>query len=105
MAAVLNRLITLEFENGRKSVVLEPDPRHVDLLINKTFNLDKGDAKGVATPAGKQSIFADATPLSGYNATLFRSGTMRANSVAPDLPQTQFTVNKSSRCMAAPSKG
>ena len=104
MASILNRLITLESENGRTSVVLEPDPRHIDLLV-RMFHLDKDNAKGVVTPSDKQAAYADETTLVGDSVVQYRSGTMRANYIGPDLPQIQYTVNKCSRGMAMPTKG
>jgi len=103
-AMLLNRLISVEFEDGRRSVMCEPDPRHIDLLL-RMFSLDRGNSKGVVTPADKQQEYLDQSPLEGEFVVNFRSGTMRANYVAQDLPQVQYTVNKCARAMSCPVRG
>ena len=49
----LNRLIRVGKHNGRQAVFLEPDRRHVDLLIRE---LGLETAKGVDTPDVKKSV-------------------------------------------------
>ena len=55
--SLLNRLITLEFAGGKRRITLEPDPRHVDLII-KGMGLRPGRSKGVSTrpSCGKPGI-------------------------------------------------
>ena len=76
----LNRLIRVGTHQGRQAVFLEPDRRHVDLLIR---NLGLENAKGVDTPGLKkpveqQMLESKSTLLTKELASMFRSSVMRA---------------------------
>ena len=59
--SLLNRIITLEVDAGRRRVVYEPDPRHIELLLHQ-FGFGK-KTKGVATPSEKSKEYGDTTLL------------------------------------------
>ena len=45
--SLLNRMITLEVDAGRRRVVYEPDPRHIEILLHQ-FGFGGKKAKGGA---------------------------------------------------------
>ena len=102
--SLLNRIITLEVDAGRRRVVYEPDPRHIEILLHQ-FGFGNKKAKGVATPSEKSKEYGDTTLLDESLHTNFRSGTMRLSYVSMDLPHLQQAANKTARAMAAPHRG
>ena len=87
-ATVLNRVVILGVEGGRKFVQIEPDARHVELIL-ADLGLDAETTKPVATPGLKQD---DGTAerrkgepqLSPANSSKYRSCVMRAAFLAQD---------------------
>ena len=102
--SLLNRLITLEFVGGKRRITLEPDPRHVDLII-KGMGLRPGRSKGVSTPGCKSDDNYNTQPLEGDQATSYRSLTMRLMFLSLDLPHLQFVANKTAKFMSKPVIG
>ena len=97
---LLNRLITLEFASGKRRVVYEVDPRHVELIVGM-FGL-KSTSRGVSSPGEKARTAPELEELVGSDCTLFRSGTMRLNYISGDLPHVQFAANSCAHFMSTP---
>ena len=97
---VSNRIITWT----PQGIAYEPDQRHVEIILNE---LALENAKPVNTPwcTETQAREEDNTSLEGSEATKFRSIIARANYLAMDRPDIQFTVKEISRNMAKPNKG
>lgn len=101
---VLNRLIRVGKHNGRQAVFLEPDRRHVDLLIRE---LGLETAKGVDTPHVKKSVdqqmLESKSPVLRKDLTkTYRSCVMRAAYLSqdrPDSPDISHTVKDLAREM------
>ena len=102
--SILNRLIDLTNENGVRKITYEPDPRHVDLLLQH-LQLDGPNVRPVSTPGEKKGDYLDDTPLSPEDSTMFRSCTMRLAYLAVDLPHLQFVANRLARAMSKPTRG
>ena len=102
----LNRLIRVGTHQGRQAVFLEPDRRHVDLLIR---NLGLENAKGVDTPDLKkpveqQMLESKSTLLTKDLASMFRSSVMRAAYLSQDRPDLSHAVKNLSRKMVSPTE-
>ena len=102
----LNRLIRIGTHQGRQAVFLEPDRRHVDLLIR---NLGLENAKGVDTPDLKkpveqQMLESKSTLLTKDLASMFRSSVMRAAYLSQDRPDLSHAVKNLSRKMVSPTE-
>ena len=69
---ILNRLIDFFVSKNGPIMLHEPDPRHVELLLEH-LDLDGTTAKGVSTPAEKPGTYHDRTELEKPKLTLFRS--------------------------------
>ena len=108
-ATVLNRVIRLGFESGRKYVQLEADGRHTDLLLAQ-FGLERSEGRAAAT-LGRTLTDAEvdqrvtAPPLAASEATAFRSGLVRASFLSQDRPDLAETVKRLTHGMAAPHDG
>eukprot|EP00434_Breviolum_minutum_P042976 symbB.v1.2.038276.t1/scaffold5896.1/size48089/1 len=84
----LNRLIRVGTHHNQPAVFLEPDRRHVDLLIR---NLGLEQAKGVDTPDVKKSVdqqmLESRSPILGKELSVkYRSSVMRAAYLSQDRP-------------------
>jgi hypothetical protein len=82
-ATVLNRIVTLGFEDGRRFVQIEPDRRHVELIV-EAVGAKLDGSNGVTTPSVRQTdASADSlksSPLLGAaDASRYRSAVMRAS--------------------------
>ena len=102
----LNRLIRVGKHNGRQAVFLEPDRRHVDLLIRE---LGLETAKGVDTPDVKKSVdqqmLESKSPILGKDlAKTYRSCVMRAAYLSQDRPDISHTVKDLARGMVNPTE-
>ena len=100
-AIVLNRVLRYT-QDGFE---MEADPCQVEKLLEAT-SLDGPGVKSVATPGLKQlveQIAADA-PLAQGGWTGFRALAARANYLASDRPDVQFSAKEICRWMAAPSE-
>ena len=106
-ATILNRVVTLGYEEGRKYVQIEPDLRHVDLILS-SLGLG-GSTKHSASPGMKitdeeirrREVEA---PLSKSEATRFRSCVMRAAFLAQDRADLSEAVKCLAQHMAKPTK-
>ena len=58
----------------------EPDPRHVEILVDALFGKDK--QKKISTPGEKMPVSADTTLLKDSERQLYRSSTMRTAKTA-----------------------
>ena len=106
----LNRVIVVRggsLRSGRdRSVTLEPDARHVQMLV-KELGLEK--AKGVETPSEKRSVdqqlLDSKSPLlKGEQVALYRSLTMRAAYLAQDRPDLAEATKSLARHMKEPNE-
>ena len=88
----LNRVIRVGKHSGRQAVSLEPDRRHVDLLIRE---LGPETTKGVDTPDVKNSVdqkmLEFKSPILGKDlAKTYRSCVMRAAYLSQDRPDFTY---------------
>lgn len=102
----LNRLIRVGTHEGQPAVFLEPDRRHVDLLI-RSLGLEK--AKGVDTPDVKKSVdqqmMETKSPLlSAVESKTYRSAVMRAAYLSQDRPDLSHAVKNLARHLVSPSE-
>ena len=91
---ILNRLIDFTVGEDVPVITYEPDPRHVDLLLEH-MGLEGAKVKGVSTPGEKFGMYYDETELEKSSVTLYRSCVMRL----------QFCANRLARGMAKPTRG
>ena len=103
-AAILNRVVTLGYGvDGRRFLQIEPDSRHVDLIL-------EGDrTKSVATPRVKRTdeheVQRREEPTLGREeTTLYCSNVMRASFLAQDRIDLCETVKVLARRMSTPSR-
>ena len=102
----LNRLIRVGTHHNQPAVFLEPDRRHVDLLIR---NLGLEQAKGVDTPDVKKSVdqqmLESRSPILGKELSVkYRSSVMRAAYLSQDRPDISHSVKNLSRKMVNPTE-
>ena len=101
---IMNRLIDFTVSEDGPVITYEPDPRHVDLLL-EYMGLEGAKVKGVSTPGEKSGTYNDETELEMSNVTLYRSCVMRLAYLSADLPHLQFCANRLARGMAKPTQG
>ena len=100
-ARVLNRVVRITAQGWE----YEPDPRHVEMLID---GLALRNAKSVNTPGEDEKKWeADENQeeLSSAQAKAFRGHAARLNYLAPDRPDIAYSVKEVCRHMAKPSVG
>ena len=108
-ARVLNRVVTLSHENGRKAVRIEADARHVDLIL-QDLGLDSTRTKPVVHPGAKLTQ-ADVDKrqqepeLDRKQAARYRSNVMRASFIAQDRPDIAEAVKSLAQFMSKPTAG
>ena len=98
---ILNRVIRITDDGWE----YEADQRHADIII-KEMNLQ--DAKGVASPGEDDKRWQeeeDHIKLDGNEARKYRGLVARANYLALDRPDIQFSTKEVCRGMCHPSKG
>jgi hypothetical protein len=105
-AHVLNRLIRCGESEGRPEVWIEPDRRHVDLLI-QSFGMV--NAKGVESPdvkksADQQALETRSPLLPKEAASEFRSAVMRAAYLSQDRPDIGHAVKNLARRLVQPTE-
>ena len=105
-AHFLNRLIRIRMHEGQSAVFLEPDRRHVEVLVR---HLGMVNAKGTETPDIKKSVEqqlleANSPPLAREAASLYRSSVMRAAYLSQDRPDLSHAVKNLSRKMVTPTE-
>ena len=101
---ILNRLIDFTVGEDGPVITYEPDPRHVDLLLEHMV-LEGAKVKGVSTPGEKSGTYYDETELEKSSVTLYRSCVMRLAYLSADLPHLQFCTNRLARGMPKPTGG
>ena len=106
-ARVLNRVVSLHFQNGRKVVQIEPDARHADLII-RTLGLDGDKTKTLSHPSAKPEDsdverFKFSPVLPPESATSYRSNVMRASFVAQDRADLGEAVKRLAQHMSKPT--
>ena len=100
-AKVLNRIVRVDHAGW----YYEADQRHGEVII-KTLNME--DAKGASTPGEDDSPWKDEKnqeELRGRDVTGFRALAARANYLAVDRPDIQYSVKEICRGMAKPTRG
>ena len=98
---VLNRVVRWTPQGWE----VEPDQRHVDLIVKELGLLD---ANPVSTPGETENRDDEADnekPLSAHDATKFRGLAARANYLAADRTDVMYSVKEICRQMAAPTVG
>eukprot|EP00973_Karenia_brevis_P095138 12425852-Karenia_brevis.AAC.1 len=96
---ILNRIITYR-EHG---IDYEPDPRHAEIIVEQ---LGLKNAKELSTPGVDQepeSANSDET-LSPEQTTKYKSIVARANFLALDRPEIQFSVKECAKSMSKPTR-
>ena len=91
ICTILNRLIDFTVGEDGPVITYEPDPRHVDLLLEH-MGLEGAKVKGVSTPGDNTGTYYDETELV-------------KSSVSEDLPHLQFCANRLARGMGNPTRG
>ena len=102
----LNRLIRCGEIEGRPAAWIEPDRRHVDLLI-QSFGMT--NAKGVESPdvkksADQQALETRSPLLPKEAASEFRSAVMRAAYLSQDRPDIGHAVKNLARRLVQPTE-
>ena len=105
-AHFLNRLTRIGMHEGQSAVFLEPDRRHVELLVR---HLGMVNAKGTETPDIKKSVEqqlleANSPPLAREAASLYRSSVMRAAYLSQDRPDLSHAVKNLSMKILTPTE-
>ena len=98
---ILNRVIRA----GAQGWEYEPDQRHAELII---AGLNLQEAKGVTSPWEDPKAWQkeeDAQPLGDQEARDFRALAARANYLALDRPDIQYSTKEICRGMSRPTKG
>ena len=107
-AMVLNRVVTCGLTEGRKFVRIEPDSRHVDLMM-QTLGLDPKKTKAVATPSVKPTD-ADAQrrqsspALDKTRTSSYRSCVMRGSFLAQERADIGESIKTLAQGMAKPTE-
>ena len=103
-ATILNRVVTLSWsDDGRKQVTIEPDARHVEIIL-RSLGLNGKGAKSVVMPGIKKTDAQEdqrlLEPVLGRSeSNLFRSNLMRASFLAQDRADLPEAVKSSrNRC-------
>ena len=109
MATILNRAVALSEVDGRRQVRIDPDRRHVELIV-QTAGMSLGDAKGVLTPAVKptdaQVAALQSSPeLGAIEASKYRSAVMRASFLSQERSDISEAVKRMAQGMAKPRQG
>ena len=108
-ATVLNRVVSLGETGGRRWVRIEPDKRHIELIV-EGVGLNMNSA-GVTTPSIKQtdaqaaalaSALETSADLSPKDASRYRSGVMRASFLAQERADIAEAVKRMAQGMAKP---
>ena len=102
-AVILNRIVRYVPPNkaNRMAMEIEPDQRHVDILLRE-HGLDDSRSKGVDTPRVKKSesqVFAGREGLRFYH-----SGAMRISHLGQDRADVQEAAKCLSRRMQSPTQ-
>ena len=107
-AVILNRIVRYVPSNeaNRMATEIEPDQRHVDILLRE-HGLNDSRSKGVDTPRVKKSesqVFAglESSPLDREGVRLYRSGVMRISYLGQDRADVQGAAKCLSRRMQNP---
>ena len=108
-ATVLNRVVSVGREGGRKYVQIEPDARHTDLIVN-SLGLDGANSKSAILPRTKLSdaeveerMRSPLLPV--VKATQYRSCVMRGAFLAQDRIDVAESVKSLAQGMARPTEG
>eukprot|EP00435_Cladocopium_sp_Y103_P033123 s170_g8.t1 len=104
-ATVLNRVVSLGETDGRRWVKIEPDKRHVELIV-QGVGLSMKSA-GVTTPSVKQTdaqaiALETSADLSPRDASRYRSGVMRASFLAQERADIAEAVKRMAQGMSRP---
>ena len=104
-ATVLNRVVRLGTTDGRRWVRIEPDKRHVELIV-QGVGLSMKSA-GVSTPSIKPTdaqagALETSAELSPKDASRYRSGVMRASFLSQERADIAEAVKRLAQGMAKP---
>ena len=108
-ATILNRVVCLGELHGRRYVQIEPDKRHVEIILS-SLGLDKSNTKSVTTPSVKPTDaeaeqYQRGPKLSAADTSLYRSCVMRASFLSQDRADIGESVKSLAQGMAAPTRG
>lgn len=96
-------LLNREIEITEAGLTYRADPKHAELIWEK-LGLRR-DSRGSTTAFVREECEGDEVELNSADATLFRQVAARANYLALDRPDIQFTVKEVCGHMAAPTQG
>ena len=104
-ATVLNRIVELGETDGRRWVRIEPDRKHVELIL-QAVGMKLGSSNGVSTPSVKPTdtqaaLLQTSAELSAEDAT-YRSSVMRASFLSQERADLGETVKRLAQGMASP---
>ena len=109
-AVILNRIVRYVPPNkaNRRAMEIEPDQRHVDILLRE-HGLDDSRSKGLDTPRVKKSesqVFAglESPLLDREGVRLYRSGAVRISYLGQDRADVQEAAKCLSRRMQSPTQ-
>ena len=107
-ATILNRVVSLGEQGGRLFVQIEPDQRHVEIIVS-WLGLHKSNTKGVKTPSlkstdGDVEKLQHDSPLSPVDTSLYRSCVMRASFLSQDRADLGECVKSLAQGMANPKQ-
>lgn len=107
-ATILNRVVSLGEQGGRRFVQIEPDQRHVEIIVS-SLGLHKSNTKGVKTPSlksadGDVEKLQHDSPLSPVDTSLYRSCVMRASFLSQDRADLGECVKSLAQGMANPKQ-
>ena len=100
-ARILNRVIRVTPQGWE----YEADQRHADLIIQET---GAANMSSLTHPGGEEKMLEEeekSVELVGPEATRFRAVAARANYLAADRPDIQYSVKEICRKMAKPVSG
>jgi len=105
-AHVLNRLIRCGESEGRPEVWIEPDRRHVDLLIQSfgMVNAKGVESRDVKKSADQRALETRSPLLPKEAASEFRSAAMRAAYLSQDKPDIGHAVKSLATRLVQPTE-
>ena len=108
-ATILNRVVTLSIDSdGRKAVTIEPDARHVEIVL-RSLGLAGKETKSVSTLGVKKTDAQEERklgepPIGRNETTMFRSCLMRTSFLAQDRADLPEAVKCLAQQMSSPTR-
>ena len=99
---ILNRIVTWDQVNG---ITYEPDPRHVEIILDQLNLQDAKPATTLGTREEGRTQTDHQQPLDDTYTSRYRALVARFNYLAPDRPDIAYTVKELAKGMASPPRG